>query len=58
MIDTETRQVLDLLLSRKQAAVSLWLKNLPFLEIVIFDGAAFFRNAVQKSHTEVIQVAN
>lgn len=58
MIDAETRQVIDLLPSRKQEEVSKWLKGFPSLKIVIRDGAAFFRNAVQEAHPDAIQVAD
>lgn len=58
MIDAETRQVIDLLPSRKQEGVSRWLKEFPSLEMVIRDGATFFRNAIQESHPSAIQVAD
>lgn len=58
MINAHTRQVVDMLPSRDQKKVAIWLKTFPNLKIVIRDGATFFRNAIKEAHPEAIQIAD
>lgn len=58
MVDLDTHRTVDLLPSRDESAVTTWLKGFPNLELVVRDGARFFRNAIDNASPDIIQVSD
>lgn len=56
MIDINTRCIIDLFESRDTQDVANWLKEYPNIEIVVRDGSASFKAAIELSHPNAIQV--
>ena len=58
MVDINTHRVIDLIPSRDFNDVSNWLKTYPNLQVVSRDGSITYKNAINTSHPNAIQVSD
>ena len=58
MVNTETRQIVDMIESREAADVSRWLSGYPNLQVVSRDGALSYAAAIAEAHPTAMQVSD
>ena len=58
MIDFRTRNVIDMIPTRDQEQVSLWLKSYPFLKLISRDGSKAYKKAIYTAHPNALQVTD
>ena len=58
MIDIETHQIIDMIVSREEDDVTKWLKSYSNLEVISRDGGIMYKSASDKSHPKAVQVSD
>jgi len=58
MIDIDNHKIVDIIESRKDSDVAAWLKTFPNLELVSRDGALCYRNAINETNKDIVQVTD
>jgi len=58
MIDIVTHRIIDMIDSRDINEVTQWLKSYPNIQFVARDGSIAYRNAVDLSHPQAIQISD
>ncbi len=56
MIDIDNHKIVDIIESRKDSDVAAWLKTFPNLELVLKDGVLCYRNAINETNKDIVQV--
>jgi len=54
MIDIGNHKIVDIIESRKDGDVAVWLKTFPNLEFVSRDGALCYRNAINETNKNIV----
>jgi transposase len=58
MIDFNANRIVDMIATRDYEPVSEWLKSYPNLQVISRDGSITYKNAIESSHPEAIQVSD